>query len=341
MPTFSVIIPAYNIENYVAQALNSVLAQTFQDFEIILVDDGSFDHTISIIRQFTDPRVKLIQQENRGASSARNHGIRQSQGQYIAFLDGDDYWLPEKLERQLQHLESFPEVGVSFCRAAFIDDSGVPLGTYQMPQLTDLDAPAFLRSNAIGCGSTPIIRRQVLEAIQFQDNLHGELEVCYFDEHLQRSEDLELWLRILLKTSWKIEGIADPLVYYRINPNSLSSNILKEHESWEQVVEKVRSYAPEMIAQTENLARAYQFRYLSRRAIRLKDGKTAVQFINQALKSDAQVLWKEPRQTFITIIAAYLIQIFPRSLYLALEKVALNILSYFQKKIIQKNSTQS
>ncbi|MGL5034376.1 MAG: glycosyltransferase family 2 protein [Microcystaceae cyanobacterium] len=336
MLTFSVIIPAYNIENYITQTLESVLAQTFQDFEIILVDDGSGDRTVAIIQQFNDPRIKLIQQENQGASSARNKGISHSQGQYIALLDGDDYWLPEKLEQQLNHLETNPDIGVSFCRAAFMDDSGTPLGVYQMPQLTNLDAPAFLRSNAIGCGSTPVIRRQVLDAIQFQDNRQGELKTCYFDEGLQRSEDLELWLRILLQTPWKIEGITEPLVFYRINPNSLSSNVLKEHESWEQVVEKVRIYAPEMIAQTENLARAHQFRYLSRRAIRLKEGKMAVKFINKALKSDSQILWQEPRRTVITLIAAYLIRLIPHQLYRALEKIALKIASYFQNKTIQK-----
>lgn len=336
MVTFSVVIPAYNIENYIAQALESVLAQTLQDFEIIVIDDGSVDHTVAIIQQFTDPRIKLIQQENQGASSARNKGILHSQGQYIALLDGDDYWLPEKLERQLRHLETHPEIGVSFCRAAFMDNSGKPLGVYQMPQLTNLDASAFLRSNAIGCGSTPMIRRQVLEAIQFQDDLNGELKTCYFDEGLQRSEDLELWLRILLQTTWKIEGMTEPLVFYRINPNSLSSNVLKEHESWEQVVEKVRTYAPEMIAKTENLARAHQFRYLSRRAIRLKDGKMAVKFINQALKSDLQILWQEPRRTVITLIAAYLIRLIPPKLYLNLEKIALKVASYFQNKKIQK-----
>lgn len=241
MPTFSIVIPAYNIENYIAKTLESVLAQTLQDFEIILVDDGSSDKTVAIIQQFNDPRITLLQQKNRGLAGARNTGIRHSQGDYIALLDGDDYWLPEKLERQLAHLETRPEVGVSFCPAAFMDDAGIPLGTYQMPQLTDLDAPSFLCSNAIGCGSTPVIRHQVLEAIKFQDTLRGALETCYFDEHLQRSEDLELWLRILLQTSWKIEGISEPLVYYRINPNSLSSNVFKQHESWEQVIEKVRT----------------------------------------------------------------------------------------------------
>lgn len=339
MPTFSIVIPAYNIENYIAQTLKSVLAQTLQDFEIIVIDDGSSDQTVAIIQQFTDPRIKLIQQNNQGASSARNKGILHSQGQYIAFLDGDDYWLPEKLERQLHHLGTNPDIGVSFCRAAFMDDAGIPLGTYQMPQLTDLDAPAFLRSNAIGCGSTPMIRRQVLDAIKFQDNLNGELKTCYFDERLQRSEDLEFWLRILLQTSWKIEGITEPLAFYRINPNSLSSNVLKEHESWEQVVEKVRTYAPEMIAQTENLARAHQFRYLSRRAIRLKDGKMAVKFINQALRSDLKILWQEPRRTITTITAAYLICLIPQKIYVILEKVALKVASYFQNKKI-KNAVE-
>ncbi len=337
MTTVSVIIPAYNLENYIVQALESVLFQTFQDFEIILIDDGSQDNTVSLVQQFDDPRIHILQQKNQGASSARNYGMRQSQGQYIALLDGDDYWLPEKLERQLQHLSHAPNVGVSFCRAAFMNDLGEPLGTYQMPQLKNLDASAFLKSNAIGCGSTPILRREVLDAIQFETIIQGERKVCYFDETLQRSEDLELWLRILLKTPWKIEGINDPLVFYRINPDSLSSNVLKEYESWEQVVSKVRDYATEVIAQAETLARAHQLRYLSRRAIRLKEGKMAVNLIHQALRSDLNILLQEPRRTGLTIIAAYLIWLFPTKLYTNLEKIALRIASYFQQKVIQNH----
>lgn len=91
-PFFSIIIPAYNLENYIAAALQSVLVQTFQDFEIIIVDDGSSDETVSIIQSFHDPRIRLVSQVNGGVSRARNAGMKKAVGAYIAFLDGDDYW---------------------------------------------------------------------------------------------------------------------------------------------------------------------------------------------------------------------------------------------------------
>lgn len=97
-PFFSIIIPAYNLENYIAAALQSVLVQTFQDFEIIIVDDGSSDETVSIIQSFHDPRIRLVSQVNGGVSRARNAGMKKAVGAYIAFMDGDDYWYPEHLE---------------------------------------------------------------------------------------------------------------------------------------------------------------------------------------------------------------------------------------------------
>lgn len=331
MVTVSVIIPVYNVEKYIAETIESVLAQTYQDFEIIIVDDESPDNSIEICRRFTDERIRILQQKNRGAAGARNTGILHSQGNYIALLDGDDLWLPEKLERQLSYLKTHPEVGVTFCPAGFIDDEGKPSGMYQHPKLTGIDAAYLLRDNAIGSGSTPLIRREVFEAIKFQDDLKRE---CYFDESLERSEDLECWIRILLQTHWKIEGMSDPLVYYRINPKSLSSNVIKEYESWEEVIAKVRTYAPNIVNQIESLARAYQLRYLSRRAIHLQEGKMAVKLINKALKSDKQIFWEDPKGTLMTIAAAYIINFFPKSWYVTIEKLALKIIGKSQKQRI-------
>jgi len=340
MTTVSIIIPVYNVEQYIAETIKSVLAQTYQDFEIIIVDDESPDRSIAICQSFTDPRIRIIQQKNRGAAGARNTGIRQSQGNYLALLDSDDLWLPEKLECQLQHLQTHPDVGVSFCRAALIDEQGSPLGVYQMPRLTDIDAAYLFQANAIGSGSTPMVRRQVFEAIKFQDQLRGELEDCYFDERLMRSEDLDCWIRIVLQTPWKIEGTSEPLALYRVNSSSLSSNLLKEFESWEQVLEKTRTYAPEVVSQVEQLARAHQLRYLSRQAIRLKNGEMAMTLINRSLMSDWHICVQEPRRTLLTIVAAYLIRILPPLLYDQMEQIALKVVGGLEKQAIRRELQQ-
>lgn len=334
MVSVSVVIPVYNVEKYVAQAIESVLAQTHQDFEVIIVDDESPDRSLEICRRFTDPRIRILQQKNRGLAGARNTGIRHSQGDYIALLDSDDLWQPQKLERQVAHLQRRPEVGVSFCRAAFIDEQGQPSGTYQMPQLTNITAADLFRANAVGSGSTPMIRRAVLQAIQFPDPNHGE--AAYFDEQLRRSEDLECWIRILLQTPWKIEGLAEPLTLYRVNPSSLSSDLLKQYDSWEQVLEKTRSYAPDLVAEIEARTRAHQLRYLSRRAIHLKDGPMAVQLINRSLASDWQICLQEPRGTVLTILAAYLMRLLPPRLYGQLESMAVAIVSRQEQQTIRR-----
>lgn len=111
LPAISVIIPLYNKGPYIARALNSILAQTFQDFEVIVVDDGSTDDGAEVVRGFEDPRIRLIQQENRGVSAARNKGIEEAKAELIAFLDADDEWLPSFLRTILRLREMFPDAG--------------------------------------------------------------------------------------------------------------------------------------------------------------------------------------------------------------------------------------
>jgi glycosyltransferase involved in cell wall biosynthesis len=120
----SVIIPAYNAMNYLPETLKSVLRQTFTDFEILIIDDGSSDNLVQWVSQLVDPRIKLISQNNQGVSVARNTGITHAQGEFIAFLDADDLWEATKLEKQLHTLEDNPAVGLVYTWTAFIDQSG-------------------------------------------------------------------------------------------------------------------------------------------------------------------------------------------------------------------------
>lgn len=335
MKKVSVVLPIYNVEKYITETVRSVLSQTYSNFELLIVDDESPDRSVEICKQFDDSRIRIIHQKNRGLAGARNTGIRHAQGDYIALLDGDDLWLPEKLQRQVEHLEQSPQIGVSFCRSAFMDEAGNPLGIYQMPKLKGITAPYLMCRNPIGNGSAPLIRREVFEAIKFQVNLHGDVENCYFDECFRRSEDIECWIRIVLQTNWGIEGIPDALTLYRVNSNSLSADVLKQLESWEQVIEKTRSYAPDTVTKWEHTARAYQLRYLCRRAIRLKEGRMAVKLLHRSMKTRWQILLEEPRRTLITIVAAYLLWLLPKPLYRWSEILALKITGSSQKRQIR------
>ena len=127
MPLVSVIVPAYNAARYIRQALESVCTQTYRDIEVIVVDDGSRDETPAIVEEFatSDPRVRLLLQNNAGVGAARNMGLRQAQGVYIAPIDADDIWHPGKLEAQVACMEAHgPETGLVYCWTNIIDSEG-------------------------------------------------------------------------------------------------------------------------------------------------------------------------------------------------------------------------
>jgi glycosyltransferase involved in cell wall biosynthesis len=319
MKKVSVIIPIYRVEQYIAATVESVLAQTYKNLEIIIVDDESPDKSQEICQQFTDSRIKIIHQKNRGLAGARNTGIRHAQGDYIAFLDGDDIWLPHKLEKHLEHLEKFLEVGISFSPSAFINENGDSLENCLRPKLKCITPPDLLRDNPIGNGSSAVLRREVLEEIKFSDNLYGDAEYFYFDEHFRQAEDLECWLRIAIKTQWQFEGIPEALTLYRVNSAGLSASLLRQLEYLDKVLEKAYSYAPELILQWQKNVKAYQLRYLARSAVRRKDGSMAVKLIHRALAADWVMIIEQPRRTISTLAGAYLLWLLPQPLYYQIE----------------------
>ena len=341
MKQVSVVIPVYQVEEYIATTVQSVMTQTYQNFELLIIDDGSPDQSVKICQQFTNSKIKIIHQENRGLAGARNTGIRHAQGEYIAFLDGDDLWLPEKLEKHVAHLENSLSVGVSFSRSAFIDELGNHLGIYQMPKLREITPPLILCRNPISNGSAAVFRREVFDEIRFPANLDDALEDFYFDEQLRQSEDVECWLRIAIQTHWLIEGIPEALTLYRVNSGGLSANLLKQLESLEKVIEKTRGLAPKAIAECENLARAYHLRYAARRAVSLKDHSMAVKLVHRSLATHSGILLEEPRRTLLTLAAAYSLWLLPQELYRQIETFALNITGASQRRrIIQDQSRQ-
>lgn len=334
MEKISVIIPIYKVERYIADTVQSVLDQTYQKLEVLIIDDASPDRSVEICQQFNDPRLSIIQQENRGPSGALNTGIRHARGEYIALLDGDDLWLPDKLEKHINHLESSPALGVSFSRSSFIDEEGKSLNNYSMPPLKGLTVYHLLRGNPLGNGSAAVYRRRVFKDIEFQDNLHGYTEKCYFDERLRMSQDIECLLRIALQTDWQIEGMPEPLTLYRITAGGVSSNLLKKVEAWEGILNKLESYNSGVIAPWKKTSMAYELKYLARKAIRIQEGQTAVKLINRALMTHWQLLLEEPPSTVMTFIGAYLLWLMPRSFYRQIEAFILLVTGAIQRQRI-------
>ncbi len=159
-PLVTVVTPAYNVAKYIGEAVDSVLRQTFRDFEYLVIDDGSEDNSVDIIKAHSgdDPRFRLVAGEHRGLSAARNAGIREARGEYIAFLDGDDRWHPKFLERQLQLIQSLPDVGGVFCRSRLVLENGT-LVFLQWQRAGRYDFDDFLvGGNPARNGSTMLLR---------------------------------------------------------------------------------------------------------------------------------------------------------------------------------------
>jgi glycosyltransferase involved in cell wall biosynthesis len=329
-PTVSVVIPMYNVEKYIAQSISSVLCQSFHNFELILVDDGCSDNTLSIVKQFDDMRIRVISQQNRGLSGARNTGIDAARGIYVALLDADDYWAKDKLVKHIRHLNNNPNVGVSYCPSLFIDEAGQLLGIGQYPKLANISQQHIFCRNPVGNGSAAVIRRSLLDEVGYYGLGTDKYRKMYFNEHLRQSEDIELWTRIALSTQWLFEGIAQPLTYYRVNDSGLSANVEKQFASWQQAVQLNQDKHPAFFEQYYQLAKAYQLRYMARRAVQTRNRFDALKLIHRALYCDFRILLQEPSRTCITFISACL-KLLPTKTYAWIERIAMSYLGH--KKI--------
>ncbi|UFP96580.1 glycosyltransferase [Gloeobacter morelensis] len=207
MPKVSVVIPAFNALRYLPRTVDSALAQSFGDFEVLIVDDESTDGTADWVRTIADRRVRLLEQKNQGAAAARNAGIRQARGEYIAFLDADDLWEPAKLERQVACLDARPEVGVVYTWVRVIDQDGEPTGSLYRPGDEGRIWPQLVRVNNI-YPSAAMVRRQCFE------------RVGLFDLELRFAEDWEMWLRIAADYAFAV--LREPLMRYRRHPQCKS-----------------------------------------------------------------------------------------------------------------------
>jgi glycosyltransferase involved in cell wall biosynthesis len=313
MPIVSVIIPLYNSERTVGETLRSVLAQSLRDFEVIVVNDGSTDHGVEVVRTFPDPRVRLVHQENRGLAGARNTGIRHAAGRYLALIDADDLWHPEKLAEHVRLLDADPGIGVAFSQSRLIDNAGTPLGLIQSPATLQFSAAEVFCRNPIGNGSAPVLRRAVFDDIVFHDTARGRL--CWFDESFRQSEDIECWTRIAATTRWRFGYIAKPLTDYRITGVGLSADTTRQLETWRRFRGKVAAYAPALERSVGSRAEAYQLRYLARRAVRSADRAAAFDLVRQALALYPAMLREEPLRTATTLAAATLHRLLPAAFF--------------------------
>lgn len=221
IPKVSVIIPTYNREHLISNSIQSVLAQTYKDFELIIVDDGSSDNTEEVVLSFKDERIRFIKQPvNRGVSAARNTGIKAARGSYIAFLDSDDEWLPQKLELQLELLDSRHDIAI-VCSDAYVFDNRTGSTISRLWH----DNPSYHWGNPRKAIQHPL--RELLQGffITCQGTVVRRLvftEVGYFDESLHTHEDWDMLVRIFQRFRAYIMDV--PLFRFSWGSGTLSSN---------------------------------------------------------------------------------------------------------------------
>jgi len=230
MPKVSVIIPAYNRAQLLPRALATVFAQTYKDYEVIVVDDGSTDDSPQVVKQFAG-RVKYIRKENGGSASARNRGIEEAQGEYIAFLDSDDTWVPEKLAEQVKVLDAHKNVGIVYARMPIINEKG----------------------EQVGIKPAGISGRTFKELLEYWGDLPTSTVMtrkeCFvkagmFDTALTTMQDIDMWLRISRYYDlYEIENKS--LAYYYRHDEQITKSKIRVYQGLVRIYTKILNNYPE------------------------------------------------------------------------------------------------
>ncbi len=220
----SIIIPAFNAEKYIKETLKSALGQTYKNIEVIVVDDGSTDKTAEMVKSFNDPRLIYIHQGNKGQSAARNAGIQKAKGEYIAFLDSDDLFLPQKIERQVEFLKNHPDCGLCYCKIYhFFSDKPQKLFYNPVPNYSGFIFDKFLENSVVN-PLAAFLRKEYL------DKYGG------FKDDWRRCDEQYLWLKLAFNKV-KFCYLDEILAYYRVNENSLSNQAVYLKETYEKILE--------------------------------------------------------------------------------------------------------
>lgn len=268
----AVVIPCYNASAYVGQAIASVLAQTYQRFEIVVVDDGSTDDSYEAISHYKDS-IKILRQHNQGVANARNAAIRSLSSEYIAYLDADDRWLPHKLQVQVDYLEQHPNVAAVHSGVVYIDADGSRLAENKVQWFPpeQMTFANLLRHNTITLSSV----------LQRRSSLDDEL----FAQRAAPCEDWDLWLR-LVADGHRVGYIADSLAEYRVHSANSSAHEVRMNYATIAVMDRwVETRPVGDVSRFAMKRRATAFRELGREAYRRGDMDVARRLLFSAWRS--------------------------------------------------------
>jgi len=292
-PAVTVVIPAFNVAAYIRDAVQSALAQTVSNIEVIVVDDGSDDGTAERLEGLNDPRLQILRQANSGQASSQNVGIRASRGEFIAFLDGDDLWLPDKLEHHLDSFAIHPGADVTYSLSKTIDDHDREIGFVVPHRGGPVSYRELLLENVLRNGSAPVVRRRVFN------------ETGLFDSHLPASADLDMWLRIAVLRTGNIVCIPKCLTLYRRRAGQVSADRHRMQTAWFQVLAKARKRSPDLVRELESRANSDKHVYFAHLAYERGDYSAAFELLWQSFKfSPSRVLFRVRPGLLATACAA-------------------------------------
>lgn len=281
MPKVSVLIPSYNHSQFINPCIDSVLAQTFQDLEIVVVDDGSTDGSLDILRQYNG-KITLIEQANFGTQAARNKAIAASSGELLALLDSDDMWLPRKLELQVAELDRHPEAGLVYSFACRVDETGETIdGNSIIGQTLRSDQPVLsqmLLDDPVPA-LTAVFRRSCLDESQG------------FDDALFGSADWDMWLQIAAR--WNVICIPEPLALYREHENNTIKVLFRNRSLYKErcaLISKTIERYPEQLSEQDR-GRAWARADLLGAQIEIRSGNARAggEYLAHALTHDPHI----------------------------------------------------
>lgn len=309
-PTFSVVIPCWNAERTIAETLTSVQNQTFANFEIILVDDGSTDGSAAILDQWSrgEARLKVIRVANGGPSRARNHAVfEHARGEFLAFLDSDDLWLPEKLQIVADAFQADAGLDGVYGRTVFFRDRPDAAVTVSKVSGAPLTPKSLLRGNATCTMSNVVVRADAFRA-------SGG-----FDPSIVYSEDLE-WLVRFTAAGRRICAIDKALTFYRSSDGGLSINFEKMHAGWRSAATSAQTAGYRLAPAALLAAEAVHLRFLARRALRSQGPRfTALKLAVRGALLSPTGFFGNPVHGLLTLMAAIVEGMLPTGLRLALQ----------------------
>jgi glycosyltransferase involved in cell wall biosynthesis len=284
--TVSVIIPSYNTRAFVLAAIRSALNQTYRALEVIVVDDGSIDASVDDILSVADSRLTCVTQENGGLSAARNTGIHIARGRYVALLDSDDVWRPNKIARQVAVMDADGRIGVTFCDSEYLTEGGDRTGEYLVSRRPRPDVWQLIARNHVGNGSTPLIRRECFD------------RAGLFDEALLSCEDWELWVRVAALSGLTFQLVPAVLTGYRVRATSLSvarGSYARFVGHGLAAIERFPRYVPGFTAAHAAGARAQLYRVTSRKALSNGDVAASREFLRHAFHHSPSAVLRDSR----------------------------------------------